>query len=229
MTTTYFMPSTDSGKADLLDHFSGAMPRYATLLDVSAVDMAALKADADAFRYALHAQTDVLAYSQHWTSYKNVLKDGGSGTADWPITLAFASPVPPAVSPGVIARLAALAAHIKTHKNYTSAIGQDLWLIGSSQVVDTSTWKPILTIQNQAGHPIIVWTKGQASAIEIWVDRGDGHDFVLLTINTEPNTTDTTPLPAAGASALWKYKAIYHLHDELVGQWSDVISVSVSG
>ena len=229
MTTTYFMPSTDSGKADLLDHFSGAMPRYATLLDVSAVDMAALKADADAFRYALHAQTDVLAYSQHWTSYKNVLKDGGSGTADWPITLAFASPVPPAVRPGVIARLAALAAHIKTHKNYTSAIGQDLWLIGSSQVVDTSTWKPILTIQNQAGHPIIVWTKGQASAIEIWVDRGDGHDFVLLTINTEPNTTDTTPLPAAGASALWKYKAIYHLHDELVGQWSDVISVSVSG
>ena len=229
MTTTYFMPSTDSGKADLLDHFSGAMPRYATLLDVSAVDMAALKADADAFRYALHAQTDVLAYSQHWTSYKNVLKDGGSGTADWPITLAFASPVPPAVSPGVIARLAALAAHIKTNKNYTSAIGQDLWLIGSSQVVDTSTWKPILTIQNQAGHPIIVWTKGQASAIEIWVDRGDGHDFVLLTINTEPNTTDTTPLPAAGASALWKYKAIYHLHDELVGQWSDVISVSVSG
>jgi len=229
MTTTYFMPSTDSGKADLLDHFSGAMPRYATLLDVSAVDMAALKADADAFRYALHAQTDVLAYSQHWTSYKNVLKDGGSGTADWPITLAFASPVPPAVSPGVIARLAALAAHIKTHKNYTSAIGQDLWLIGSIQVLDTSTWKPILSIQNQAGHPIIVWSKGQASAIEIWVDRGDGHDFVLLTINTEPNTTDTTPLPAAGASALWKYKAIYHLHDELVGQWSDVISVSVSG
>ena len=229
MTTTYFMPSTDSGKADLLDHFSGAMPRYATLLDVSAVDMAALKADADAFRYALHAQTDVLAYSQHWTSYKNVLKDGGSGTADWPITLAFASPVPPAVSPGVIARLAALAAHIKTHKNYTSAIGQDLWLIGSSQVVDTSTWKPILTIQNQAGHPIIVWTKGQASAIEIWVDRGDGHDFVLLTINTEPNTTDSSPLPAADASALWKYKAIYRLHDEQVGQWSDVISVSVGG
>ena len=227
MTTTYFMPSTDSGKADLLDHFSGAISRYAPLLDVSAVDMAALKADAEAFRYALRAQTDVLAYAQHWTAYKNVLKDGGSGTADWPITLTQASPVPPAVSPGVIARLAALAAHIKTHKNYTSAIGQDLWLIGSTHVVDTSTWKPILTIQNQAGHPIIVWSKGQASAIEIWVDRGDGHDFVLLTINTEPNTTDSSPLPVAGA--IWKYKAIYRLHDEQVGQWSDVLSVSVGG
>ena len=229
MTTNYFMPSTDSGKADLLDHLSSTLPRYAALLDVSTVDIAALKADADAFRYTLHAQTDVLAYNQHWTAYKNVLRDGGNGMADWPIALTLATPVPPAVSPGVIARLAALAAHIKTHKNYTSAIGQDLWLIGSSQVVDPNTWKPILTIQNQAGHPIIVWSKGQASAIEIWVDRGDGHDFVLLTINTEPNTTDSSPLPAAGASALWKYKAIYRLHDEQVGQWSDVISVSVGG
>ena len=49
MTTNYFMPTNDSGKADLLDHFSSALPRYAAALDVSAVDLVALKADADAF------------------------------------------------------------------------------------------------------------------------------------------------------------------------------------
>ena len=69
--------------------------------------------------------------------------------------------------------------------------------------------------------------KDNASALEIWVDRTDGSNFVLLAINTEPNTTDTTPLPPAGSSAVWKYKAIYRLHDEPVGQWSDVISVAV--
>ena len=66
-----------------------------------------------------------------------------------------------------------------------------------------------------------------ASALEIWVDRNDGNGFALLTINTEPNTTDTTQLPAVGASATWKYKAIYRLHTELVGQWSYVMSISV--
>ena len=229
MTTNYFMPTTDNGKADLLEHLAATLPRYATLLDVSDADLAALKADADGFRYTLHAQVDIQAYGQHWTTYKNLLRDGGSGTSDWPVMLALAAPVPPAVSPGIIPRLAALVAHIKTHKNYTPAIGQDLWLIGSTQVIDPSTWKPVLSIQNQAGHPIIVWTKGKASAIEIWVDRGDGNNFVLLNVNNEPNTTDTTPLPAAGSSAMWKYKAIYRLHDEQVGQWSDVISVSVGG
>jgi hypothetical protein len=55
-----------------------------------------------------------------------------------------------------------------------------------------------------------------------------GH-FIQLAINTEPNTTDNWPLPPLGTSAMWRYKAIYLLHDEQVGQWSDVISVSVGG
>ena len=36
---------------------------------------------------------------------------------------------------------------------------------------------------------------------------------------------DTATLPAPGAGAVWRYKAIYRLHDEQVGQWSDSISV----
>jgi hypothetical protein len=34
---------------------------------------------------------------------------------------------------------------------------------------------------------------------------------------------------AAGQSALWKYKAIYHQGDDRVGQWSDVVSIPVAG
>ena len=136
-------------------------------------------------------------------------------------------PMPPAVDPGVIPRLSAFAAHLKTLKNYTTAIGQDLWIVAASHVVDPSSWKPSLSIQIKVAHPVILWTKGNASAIEIWVDRNDGNSFVFLTINTEPNTTDTTQLPAPGTIAVWNYKAIYRLHDEQVGQWSDVVSVTV--
>lgn len=48
-------------------------------------------------------------------------------------------------------------------------------------------------------------------------------------LGSQPNYPDTTALPSAGQSALWKYKAIYRLHDEQVGQWSDVISTTVAG
>ena len=192
MTTISFMPNTDGGKADLLDHLAATLPHYVELLNINAEDMATLKADADGFRYALQALNDMQAYAHHWTAYKNQLRDGGTGTIGWPVSPMLIEPIPPAVSFGIIPRLSALAAHIKTHKNYTTAIGQDLWLIGASQVIDSNTWKPSLSIQNKAGHPIIVWIKGQAAALEIWVDRGEGNNFVFLTINTEPNTTDTS-------------------------------------
>jgi hypothetical protein len=125
-------------------------------------------------------------------------------------------------------RLSGLVARIKANKNYTEAIGKDLWIVVSKQIIDPTTWKPALAIKIQASHPIILWTKGNAAAIEIWGDRGDGH-FSQLAINTEPNTADNWLLPPAGTSAMWRYKAIYLLHDEQVGQWSDVISVSVGG
>jgi len=40
---------------------------------------------------------------------------------------------------------------------------------------------------------------------------------------------DIAPLPAVGASAVWTYKAIYHLGGGQVGQWSDDVKISVMG
>jgi len=225
MTNNSFMPSTDGGKADLLDHVASTLPHYAALLEVTIEDLASFQADALAFRYTLKSLVDMQAYAHHWTEFKNLLRDGGPGSADWVVAPMLVEPMPAAVSPGIIPRLSTLVAHLKSHKNYTSAIGLDLGLIGTTTVEDPSTWKPILSAQNKAGHPIIAWTKGAAAALEIWVDRGDGAGFTFLTINTEPNTSDSQPLPTT--SAVWKYKAIYRLHDEQVGQWSDVLSITV--
>jgi len=225
MTSNSFMPSTDSGKADLLDHAATTLPHYAAILEVTTEDLTSLQADALAFRYILKSMADMQAYAHHLTEFKNILRDGSAATAGWTVPPMLVEPTPPAVSSGIIPRLSTLAAHLKSHKNYTSAIGLDLGLIGTTTLVDPTTWKPILTAQNKAGHPIIAWTKGSAAAIEIWVDRGDGAGFVFLTINTEPNTNDNQALPAT--SAVWKYKAIYRLHDEQVGQWSDVLSITV--
>jgi len=227
MTTTTFMPVTDGGKANLLDHLSTALLPYSTVLNIAPEDIASLSADAQSFRYTLQSASDMQAYSQSWTAFKNNQRDGTGAIASWPVVPALVVPMPTAVKPGIIGRLSSLAAQIKTNKNYTAAMGKDLWLIGTEIVIDPVSWKPVISVQFQAGHPTVLWTKGQASAIEIWVDRNDTKGFLLMTINTDPNTTDTASLPFAGSSEMWRYKAIYLLHDVQVGQWSDVISVSV--
>jgi hypothetical protein len=60
---------------------------------------------------------------------------------------------------------------------------------------------------------------------EIQVDRGDGKGFVLLTIDTTPNYTDTQPFPATPTR--WTYRAIYRANDAQVGVWSQTVSVTV--
>jgi hypothetical protein len=229
MPTLPYMPHDDAGKAELLEHLAAIMPKYAELLEIKPEDIATLQADAFNFRLALQEQGDWQSFAQHWTAFKNQLRDDEDGQVEWPVPPLLGSMNRPAVLSGIIPRTSTLVAHLKTHKKFTTAIGQDLWVIGTSHVIDPTTWKPILNVQIIAGHPVIVWTKGKAGGIEIWVDRNDGNGFVLLAVNNEPNTTDPTPLPAPGTSATWKYKAIYRLHDAQVGQWSDVMSISVGG
>jgi hypothetical protein len=59
-------------------------------------------------------------------------------------------------------------------------------------------------------------------SLELWKGWGDGKGFVLLTYTISTDYADLSPLPAAGVSAVWKYKGIYRLNDQQVGQWSDV-------
>lgn len=148
-------------------------------------------------------------------------------TAGVPSAIPNLGIAPASVAPGIFVRAAALVARIKVSPGYTESIGQTLNVIGAQQTVDLTTIKPIITAQLDAGQVDIGWTKQGMDGIEIQVDRGTG--FVFLAIDTIPGYTDTAPLPAAGQSALWKYKAIYRHGDDRVGQWSDVVSIPVAG
>ena len=229
MPTSSYMPKDDNGKADLLDHVAATLPKYAALLNVSAEDMASHQADAIAFRYGFNLHNSAKSFDHNCTTFKNQLRDGGTDATLWPIPPLLPEPIPPMVKSGIIPRFSQFVNWLKAQKNFSPAIGQDLRIIGPAYIVDPSAWKPVLSILIQAGHPTVVWAKGKASAIEIWVDRNDGNGFVFLIIHTEPNTPDPAPLPPTGTSVVWKYKAIYRYHDEQVGEWSDVLSVMVGG
>jgi len=85
------------------------------------------------------------------------------------------------------------------------------------------TMKPFLKLVNKEGKVEVQWKRGDADALRIEVDR-DGKGFQFLGIDTVPHYTDTTPITAP---ATWKYRAMYLIDDEHVGQWSDVISIVV--
>ena len=222
-----FMPADDGGKRTFLNTFAAELPLHSAAVGVTAAEVTQTTADAAFFGYLVDSRNAYDAKTQEWTAYKNTARDGGTlGTL--PAAPVLTTPTPAVVPSGIFVRISSLAARIKKHPAYTDAIGQDLGIVGADQTIDPTTMKPVLDLSLQAGHPNVGWTKSGMDSIEIWADRGTG-TFVFMTIDTSPNSLDTFALPAPGASAVWKYKAIYRLNDEQVGSWSDVATIGVMG
>lgn len=137
-----------------------------------------------------------------------------------------------AVAPGVERRFRDLCQLIKTHPAYNDPIGEALGIQGDEKSgPDLSVLKPNLTLELNGGFVLARWNwQGYSQfldQLEIQVDRGDGKGYVMLTYDTTPNYLDGTPLPATAQK--WKYKAIFRIGDQRVGQWSDEVSITVGG
>ena len=124
---------------------------------------------------------------------------------------------------------ASLVNRIKSHAAYELADGQDLDIEGAEEAgADSATTKPVSkAVRGSGGHVEVQWPKRGFTALKLEVDRGTG-TFVYLATATEPHYVDTVTL-APGATALWKYRAIYRDGDQGFGQWSDVGSIAVVG
>jgi len=224
MPKTYYVPADDPGKCTWLNNFAMKLPTYSSTLGVTPAEETSVADDNAFWLYVCDARNQFNQFGKDWTAYKNGARSGPSlGDMPTPQSLPGA---PTMVEANIFGRITTLVARIKKHPGYTEAIGQDLDIIGDEQTVDLNAMKPVLKLTLQAGRPNVGWKKSGMGSLEIHVDRGNGV-FTYLATDTVPDYLDTATLPAAGTSAVWKYKAIYRFNDEQVGQWSDVASISV--
>jgi len=225
-----YLPKDDKAKADFLDNLRVKLPDHAVTLGISPAEVASVQADAAIFNYIMDMQEAYKTNKQEVTGYKNVLRDGPLGAplgaVPVPPTLGAA---PTAVSAGIFIRIGQLVMRIKGNPAYNKqTIGEDLGLVSDEQVIDIPNLKPVLNHRLDVGRPLILWSKGPATSIDIYVDRKDGLGFAYLANDSQPDYLDTFPVPAGVTTAVWDYKAVYKIGDDQVGQFSDPMPVTVS-
>lgn len=210
--------------------FKNNIGDYSVLFGLSAVQVSAQAADVDYFNQVVCCKDIADKHAQQRTAWRNIIRKGG----DVPATGVPVVPTYPsgalAVAPGVEKRFRDLCNLIKSHPAYNAGIGEALGIEGEAVVApDLSQVKPHFTLELRGGQVFIRWGWGGngsfLDAIDILVDRGNG--YVHLVTDTTPNYTDSTPLPATAQK--WTYKAIFKVGDARVGQWSDVVSITVGG
>lgn len=224
MSKRSFLPPTDGEKNDWLENFAAKLPGYDTKYAIPTADVTDTANGSAYFDYWFKYLNQYRGYISKLVAFKNELATG---------TVTSVEPGPPvlpaaptAVASGIITRAVSIAQRIKNHNNYTVADGMDMGIEGDEVTVeDPNTLKPAITVRLvDGGHPEIVWKKKSADALRIEVDRGSG--FVFLVTDTIPNYTDMAALPTG--AAVWKYRCVYLIDDSQVGQWSDIVSTTVT-
>lgn len=229
MSRNYYMPTDDTSKDLWLKNFANKLAVLSAKYGINPTEVNDMVASSAHFSYWLNYRNQQQDFLQKINRYKNESRDGIPANAAIPTGAPVAPSVagmPTPVAPGIFARAASLVLRIKSHKDYLESDGAELGIIGTETQVDLNQIQPEINVRiSAAGHPEIVWTKNRMDMLEIQVNRGNGYE--LMSFDSHPNSTDTAALPASGQSAVWKYKAIYRLHNEQVGQWSAEHSIAV--
>jgi hypothetical protein len=226
-----YVPPGDGPIADELELFAIKVLKYQILFGLSDAEVESADADAKLFRWAFNVQNQIQAYSPSITGFKNLLRYGNGSEV---LTLV---PVPPVftIPPGLVdanvqLRFTKMADKCKANLKYTYDIGKEMGIEGTNTPFVPGDGTPVLKGKTASGgHPLLHYTKSKYEGAQIWKDWGDGKGFVFLTISNHPDFLDLSALPAAGISAIWKYKAVYLYQGAVVGNFSGVIEIAVVG
>ena len=240
----YYLPKEDAKLVEWLQNLSAKISIYAAKYGISAAEIAFIQNAAAYFIFWFNALSQLNGAVQKVTAFKNQIRDGvkaGGSQGVTPVDILFGTP-PTAVPPGILPTIRTIVARIKKNQAYSKSDGEDLKIEGDEQTEDINTLKPAFKIELKAGHPNLIWKKGISQGVKIKQATlqigqtptpeamAENKDFfTFLATDTQPDYLDNTPLPPFGQTVVWAYTMVYLLNDEEVGEWSDIVFVTVTG
>lgn len=215
-----FVEASDPEFASQLERFAHTLESLATELDISAEELAEIKADAKAMHYAVARQKEGENLKKAWTKFKTSLRGGEQGKENVFPVFAVPEEIPALVPDGVEARFRKCAQRIKVHKKYKPSYGVQLGIVARATTAQpTYLAQPkIVDLGISGGKVYLKWRKGRYDGIHIYRRRGQEQTYVLVGTDLKPNWVDPTPLPTD--PEVWTYKIVYLKDDQEVGQMS---------
>lgn len=118
---------------------------------------------------------------------------------------------------------------IKSLKNYNSAIGDDLQIIGADLPPENiAQLKPVLNSKVNGGSVFIKFRKGEADGIKLFSRRGTETEFLMLASTTQAPYVDNRPKIVSSQPEQREYYAVYFIDLTDIGIVSDVIKVTMA-
>ena len=144
--------------------------------------------------------------------------------ADWRAAVAHSAEVKARVMKQVNARIE----QIRVHPGCSDAIRAALGLVNPATPTQSlSALKIPLSLEALPGRVVVKWRKGPLDGVNVYGQRGDETQWLLLGRDTRPPYEDLRPLDKPGVPEVRRYRVVGVVDDREVTPPSDVVQISV--
>ncbi len=226
-----YFPRREPDQIPWLNNYKTKIATHGATVGVTAPEIAATQADLTFYVWLLeiwHPQVE--QDTREATAYKKLVANGGvPNLSPIPVPTGTLFPSPPAPQPvGILKRLFAQIARLKTSAGYNEMIGQDLQIIGTESA-DTHLF-PDFTTTVEDGPTCqcarLDFTKFGHEGVYI-ESRRNGGAWEFLAIDTKKPYLDARPLLVNGQAETREYRMRFWDGGEPNGDWTAVQKASI--
>ena len=167
-------------------------------------------------------------YTEDLTKFKLRLSRAPLGTNLGPLPVLTPAAAPPAADAGIFTIISGFVARMKASQNYTEAIGEDLGIIGDESDFDALTYKPEIKGKSVPGGARVTFTKKGVDGIDFQSRPKGSTTWEKLAFDSQSPYIDTRPPRSPGVPEEREYRGRGVISDVEIGEWSDIISVTVT-
>ena len=225
-----WMPRDGQSLCEWAENLKVEFPLIGSSLGFSGAEITGVLLDCNYCLFVCRAASDADSNARAWVQARETLLSGdvNSGNITFPNSTMPAQPAVPPPLPGILTRFRGFAKRVKGSPNYTPSIGQSLRIVGSTVPADDTTAKPRTKVRPLPMFKSeLKWPRLNFSGVLTRSLRAGDPDWTEHGINTGTKFVDDRPLAAPGKPEVRRYQQIYVRNDVPVGQWSDVVEVTL--
>ena len=209
-------------------NFAAKIILHGPNLGMTAPELAGVATDNAAVQGLIPSKNRARDDSSEWAEFTR-LELYGPESPTTPTMPGAAAPIAfSPVLPGILVRLGRLVKRLKGSPNYTEAIGQDLGIVGA-EITPADPPKPTGSVAMVGPNEVRVkWVKAGFTGVVVECQRAGETAWTVLGQDNFSPYLDARPLLVAGQPEERRYRLRYIDGDALVGEYSDVMSVTVS-
>ena len=199
-----YLPRNDADLVTWLGTFSKQLPNYGKQVGL---DDAAVKAQQGL------CDEVIAAVAEDEKAY-----------AEWRAKVARTAEIKARVLKQVIARIEQIRSHPACSDEVKAALGI---VSPVSQGVSLSDLKVPLQLEALPGRVVVKWRKGPLDGVNVYGQRGDESQWLLLGRDNRPPYEDLRPLSKQGVPEVRRYRVVGVVDDREVTPASDVVQITV--